>query len=66
LHTTLNISAIFIILIKTLSLLKDFNSLNRILPYKLSLKKNSRRSKLNNNIKRDTLLFTIVTTIIAQ
>jgi hypothetical protein len=64
LYTILNIGAISIIAIKTLSLLKVFNSLDRILPYKLSLRKNSRHSKLSNNTKRDALLFTIITTII--
>jgi hypothetical protein len=65
LYIILNISAISIILIEILSLLKDFNSLNRISPYKLSLKKNLKYSKLNSNIKRDALLFTIAIIIIA-
>jgi hypothetical protein len=65
LHIILNISAISTIPIKTLSLLKDFNSLDRILPYKLSLRKNLRHSKPSSNIKRDALLFTIAIIIIA-
>jgi hypothetical protein len=65
LYIILNIGAIFITLIKILSLLKDFNNLNRILLYKLSLKKNSKYNKLSNNIKRDALLFIITIIIIA-
>jgi hypothetical protein len=65
LYTILNIGVISIISIKTLFLLKDFNSLNRMLPYKLSLKKNLKYSKPNNNIKGDALLFTIIIIIIA-
>jgi coproporphyrinogen III oxidase-like Fe-S oxidoreductase len=64
LYTILNIGAISIIIIKTLSLLKDFNNLDRISLYKLSLKKNLRYNKLSNNIKEDALLFTIIIIII--
>ena len=64
LYIILNISAISIITIKILFLLKDFNSLDRMLPYKLSLKKNSKYSKLSGNIKEDALLFIIAIIII--
>jgi hypothetical protein len=47
-----------------LSLLKDFNSLDRMSLYKSSFKKSLKHNKPSNNIRKDALLFTITRTII--
>jgi hypothetical protein len=48
----------------SLSLLKDFNSLDRILLYKSSSKKSLKHSKPSSNARGDILLFIITRIII--